>query len=122
MTSSGQVVALGVQAQIHKANSLGDSNIRFPLQQILGLIRQCQFDDQGAEAAPQHPLTRKPGRSSVGHQWACLPEVARAMMELLELRDRLEPYATFHLAGHWDEDGTRIKVPALKPAVSTGRL
>jgi nucleoside-diphosphate-sugar epimerase len=46
-----------------------------------------------------------PGRRGVGHQWAYLPDVARTMMALLARRDSLGPFATFHMAGHWDADG-----------------
>ncbi|KWA21344.1 hypothetical protein WT41_29510 [Burkholderia territorii] len=49
-----------------------------------------------------------PGRPGVGHQWAYLPDVARTMVELLERRDTLEPFARFHLGGHWDADGTQM--------------
>ena len=49
-----------------------------------------------------------PGRPGVGHQWAYLPDVARTMVELIERRDTLEPFARFHLGGHWDVDGTQM--------------
>ncbi len=49
-----------------------------------------------------------PGSPGVGHLWSYLPDVARTMVELLARRDRLEPFATFHMAGHWDVDGTRM--------------
>ena len=49
-----------------------------------------------------------PGRADTGHQWSYLPDVARTMVELLARRDRLEPFARFHMAGHWDADGTRM--------------
>jgi len=49
-----------------------------------------------------------PGSPGTGHQWAYLPDVARTMVELLARRDRLEPFARFHMAGHWDDDGTRM--------------
>lgn len=59
---------------------------------------------------PGQPVTRVslPGRTGIGHQWSYLPDVARAMVELLERRDTLEPFARFHLAGHWDADGTQM--------------
>src|SRR5450830_1538719 len=62
------------------------------------------------EDSPQQPVTRVslPGRTGIGHQWSYLPDVARAMVELLERRDTLEPFARFHLAGHWDADGTQM--------------
>ncbi len=49
-----------------------------------------------------------PGSPGVGHQWSYLPDVARTMVELLARRDRLEAFASFHMAGHWDADGTRM--------------
>ncbi len=49
-----------------------------------------------------------PGDAGVGHLWSYLPDVARTMVELLARRDRLEPFASFHMAGHWDADGTRM--------------
>ena len=49
-----------------------------------------------------------PGRAGVGHQWAYLPDVAATMVALLERRDRLEPFARFHMAGHWDPDGSAM--------------
>ena len=49
-----------------------------------------------------------PGAAGVGHQWSYLPDVARTMVELLALRERLPPFARFHLAGHWDHDGRQM--------------
>jgi len=49
-----------------------------------------------------------PGRAGMGHQWAYLPDVARTMVELLARRDTLEPFARFHMAGHWDADGRQM--------------
>ncbi|WP_038781930.1 NAD-dependent epimerase/dehydratase family protein [Burkholderia pseudomallei] len=59
---------------------------------------------------PGRPVrtVRAPGRAGVGHQWAYLPDVAQAMVELLARRDALDAFSRFHLAGHWDADGTRM--------------
>jgi len=51
---------------------------------------------------------RVPNDAGVGHQWAYLPDVARTMCALLERRDGLEPFARFHMDGHWDADGTAL--------------
>jgi hypothetical protein len=59
---------------------------------------------------PGKPVTAvsNPGHRGVGHQWSYLPDVARAMIELLARRNSLEPFATFHMAGHWDADGSHM--------------
>lgn len=59
---------------------------------------------------PGNSITRisNPGRQGVGHQWGYLPDVARTILALLARRDTLEPFAVFHMAGHWDTDGTEM--------------
>lgn len=68
---------------------------------------------------PEKPVTAVsyPGRHGVGHQWSYLPDVARTMVELLARRDSLAPFATFHMAGHWDADGSRM-VEAIERVVA----
>ena len=53
-------------------------------------------------------VVRNPGCDGVGHQWSYLPDVARTMVELLARRESLEPFAVFHMAGHWDRDGAQM--------------
>ena len=59
---------------------------------------------------PGRPVAKitYPGARGVGHQWAYLPDVARTIVQLLGRRDSLEPFATFHMRGHWDPDGTQM--------------
>ncbi|MGX9937828.1 NAD-dependent epimerase/dehydratase family protein [Advenella kashmirensis] len=59
---------------------------------------------------PGRPLKKvfKPEKAGTGHQWAFLPDVARTMVALLNRRETLEPFARFHMKGHWDEDGTQM--------------
>ena len=54
-------------------------------------------------------------RAGVGHQWAYLPDVAETMVRLVEAG---EPpgFATFHMEGHWDADGTAM-IAAIRRAV-----
>jgi nucleoside-diphosphate-sugar epimerase len=68
---------------------------------------------------PGNPVTAVscPGRRGVGHQWSYLPDVARTMVELLVRRDSLAPFATFHMAGHWDADGSQM-VEAIQRVVA----
>lgn len=62
-----------------------------------------------------------PGRSGVGHQWAYLPDVAETVVRLLEKADALEPFATFHMDGHWDADGTGM-IEAIRAAAGNPRI
>lgn len=48
-----------------------------------------------------------PNAPGVGHQWAYLPDVAETMVRLVE-QGRLGDFAAFHMAGHWDADGTAM--------------
>jgi len=50
----------------------------------------------------------RPADPGVGHEWSYLPDVARTVLELLEKANTLEPFAVFHMAGHWDPDGTAL--------------
>jgi nucleoside-diphosphate-sugar epimerase len=41
-----------------------------------------------------------PGPLDIMHEWAYLPDMAQALVRLVEQRERLAPYATFGFAGH----------------------
>jgi nucleoside-diphosphate-sugar epimerase len=59
---------------------------------------------------PGQPVKKisNPGTHGIGHSWAYLPDVARTMVELLARRESLDAFARFHMAGHWDGDGTQF--------------
>ena len=65
------------------------------------------------------PITRiyDPGKPGMGHQWSYVPDVARTVIELLNKGTALEPFATFHMAGHWDADGTQM-IQAIRRVVA----
>jgi nucleoside-diphosphate-sugar epimerase len=58
-------------------------------------------------AAPGKPLTRvlDPGKPGVGHSWAYLPDLAEAMVLLLEREEALAAFELVHFEGHWLERG-----------------
>jgi nucleoside-diphosphate-sugar epimerase len=60
-----------------------------------------------------------PSPAGVGHQWSYIPDVARTMVQLLERRDALAPFAVFHMAGHWDANGMQMAEAICR--VVTGR-
>ncbi len=59
---------------------------------------------------PARPVARilVPNDPGVGHQWAYLPDVAETVAALVDRRGALEPFAAFHMAGHWDPDGAAM--------------
>lgn len=65
-------------------------------------------------------LVLQPGRAGVGHQWAYLPDLARTIVLLLGQRVTLAPFARFHMAGHWDADGTQMVASILRIAREHG--
>lgn len=70
---------------------------------------------------PGQPVSRisNPG-IGIGHQWAYLPDVARTMIALLERRERLDAFADFHMAGHWDADGSQLAAAIRRVVVKHG--
>jgi nucleoside-diphosphate-sugar epimerase len=49
-----------------------------------------------------------PSEPGIGHQWAYLPDVARTIVKLLERRTELDRFSNFHMAGHWDANGSQM--------------
>jgi nucleoside-diphosphate-sugar epimerase len=73
---------------------------------------------------PGKPIDKvqNPASPGIGHQWGYLPDVARTIVELLARRQSLEPFASFHMAGHWDHDGTEMPEAIRRViAAQTGR-
>ena len=73
---------------------------------------------------PDQPVTRVnvPGARGIGHLWSYLPDVARTMVELVEARNSLNSFAAFHMAGHWDADGTLMAEAISQVVVHHGGL
>ncbi len=61
-----------------------------------------------------------PGLPGVGHQWAYLPDVAAAIVALVERRASLPPFARFHFGGHWDADGSSMAAEVVRVAAAHG--
>jgi nucleoside-diphosphate-sugar epimerase len=60
------------------------------------------------------------GDTGAGHHWSYIPDVARTMVLLLENRDSMEPCTAFHMAGHWDSDGTKMAQAIINAVVWSG--
>ena len=72
---------------------------------------------------PGQPINsiKVPSDPGVGHQWAYLPDVARTMLKLLDVRARLDAFASFHMAGHWDSNGKKIAMAIRRVAEHYGQ-
>jgi nucleoside-diphosphate-sugar epimerase len=62
-----------------------------------------------------------PGTQGTGHQWAYLPDVAETMVRLLKKIEDLETFATFHMEGHWDADGSQM-IEAIRRNTGNSRI
>ncbi|MFM2088378.1 MAG: hypothetical protein RLZZ237_3247 [Pseudomonadota bacterium] len=62
-----------------------------------------------------------PGTEGVGHQWSYLPDVARTMLQLLDLRHTLPAFARFHMAGHWDHNGRQMTAAIARAVLQSGK-
>ena len=71
---------------------------------------------------PGKPVGRiaNPAAPGVGHQWAYLPDVAATLAALIERRAELDPFARFHMNGHWDPDGTAMAAAIARVAAKHG--
>ncbi len=97
---------------------------------LIGRAGDCGGPEAGSNGVAQglvkagRPVSRiyNPGRRGVGHQWSYVPDVARTVIELLRKGEALDSFATFHTAGHWDADGSRM-IEAIRSVVMrrTGR-
>jgi len=62
-----------------------------------------------------------PGKEGVGHQWSYLPDVARTMLQLLNVSHTLPAFARFHMAGHWDHDGRQMTAAITRAVLQSGK-
>lgn len=100
-------IRVQLEQRLHDATRRGARAIVVRAGDFFGPRAANSWFSQGL-VRPGKPVgtIRVPNDIGVGHQWAYLPDVARTMCALLERRDTLEPFARFHMDGHWDADGT----------------
>jgi nucleoside-diphosphate-sugar epimerase len=122
LTKKG-AIRVEMEARLQRASDEGVRVLIVRAGDFFGPIAGNNWFSQGL-VKPGHPVGKisYPGARGVGHEWSYLPDVARTMVELLARRDTLEPFARFHMGGHYDDDGTRF-VTAIRRVVEhrTGR-
>jgi len=62
-----------------------------------------------------------PGPRAVGHAWAYLPDLAEAMVRLVERADDFPAFEVFHFGGHWISPGIEI-AQAVRRALNRPQL
>ncbi|MDM8359105.1 NAD-dependent epimerase/dehydratase family protein [Pandoraea communis] len=70
--------------------------------------RNSWFAEGLVKAGRTTRAVQVPNAHGVGHEWSYLPDVAQTMVMLIERRHTLDAFSNFHMAGHWDADGTEM--------------
>jgi nucleoside-diphosphate-sugar epimerase len=126
LTIKGRIRA-EMERRLHAAARAGSSVLVVRAGDFFGPRAHNNWFSQGL-VKPGKPVTSitNPGRRGIGHHWAYLPDVAETMVRLLEKAEMLEPFAVFHMEGHWDGDGTAmikaIRTAAGNPAIKVRGL
>lgn len=108
LTRKGRIRAT-MEGRLRDASRSGVQTIIVRAGDFFGPSTRNSWFAQGL-VKPGH-LTRVvqvPNAPGAGHEWSYLPDVAKAMVELIEHRAMLGPFSNFHMAGHWDADGTEM--------------
>ena len=102
-------IRVELEARLQRASAQGARVLIVRAGDFFGPQASNSWFAQGL-VKPGQPVrtVQYPGRPGIGHQWSYLPDVARAMVELLAIRAGLPAFARFHLAGHWDHDGRQM--------------
>jgi nucleoside-diphosphate-sugar epimerase len=102
-------IRVEMEARLQRASEEGARVIIVRAGDFFGPNAGNNWFSQGL-VKPGQPVKKisNPGTRGVGHEWSYLPDVARTMRELLAHRDTLEAFARFHMAGLYDDDGTKF--------------
>jgi nucleoside-diphosphate-sugar epimerase len=63
-----------------------------------------------------------PGANNQRHSWAYLPDVAESMVRLLEQRQALPAFDTYHFKGHWLRNGALMDALCQLAGISSRRV
>ena len=114
-------IRVELEARLERASTQGAKVIIVRAGDFFGPRAGNNWFSQGL-VKPGQPVRSVlyPGAPGVGHQWSYLPDVARTMLQLLAVRDRLPPFARFHMAGHWDHDGRQMTAAIVRATERAG--
>jgi nucleoside-diphosphate-sugar epimerase len=102
-------IRVELEARLQAATARGARVIVVRAGDFFGARAGNSWFSQGLVKSGQPVKTvNLPGDRGVGHLWSYVPDVARTMIALLARQEALPPFAVFHMAGHWDADGTQM--------------
>lgn len=108
LTEKG-AIRVALEARLEQATEHGARVIIVRAGDFFGPKARNNWFSQGLVKPGKRPARiMNPGTAGVGHGWAYLPDVARTMIELIACRAALDPFACFHMQGHWDDDGRQF--------------
>jgi nucleoside-diphosphate-sugar epimerase len=121
LTAKGRI-RVEMEQRLRAAARAGSSVLIVRAGDFFGPGARNNWFSQGL-VKPGKPVTTitNPGRCGIGHQWAYLPDVAETMVRLTEKTEMLEPFAVFHMGGHWDSDGAQM-IHAIRTAVGNSDI
>lgn len=119
-TTTKGAIRVEMEARLRRASESGVQAIIVRAGDFFGPGAANNWFSQGLLKVGQ-PVTSVmyPGRKGVGHQWAYLPDVAEIMFRLIENRQNLPAFASYHMEGVWDADGTKMIAAIEKAAGRT---
>lgn len=108
VTRKGRIRA-EMEARMRRASEAGLQAIIVRAGDFFGPQARNSWFSQGMVRIGR-PVTSiaNPPAAGVGHQWSYLPDVARAMVGLIERRQTLPAFGNFHMTGHWDATGREM--------------
>ncbi len=114
-------IRVQLEQRLHAASRNGTQVIVVRAGEFFGPKVGNSWFSQGL-IKPGSPIRQisMPGAPGIGHQWSYVPDVARTMIELLQRRAQLAPYADFHMAGHWDDDGKQMAAAIKRVVIQHG--
>jgi nucleoside-diphosphate-sugar epimerase len=108
VTVKGRIRA-EMEARLQRAAEAGTPVLILRAGDFFGPHASNNWFSQGlVQAGKPIAAVTYPGKPGIGHQWTYLPDMAETMAQLIEKGDALEPFAVFHMEGHWDADGTEM--------------
>ncbi|WP_353189238.1 NAD(P)H-binding protein [Pandoraea pnomenusa] len=120
LTRKGRI-RVAMESRLRDASGRGMQTIIVRAGDFFGAQTRNSWFGQGLIKPGQTTrVVQVPNAPGVGHEWSYLPDVARTIVALIEQRDTLGAFSNFHMAGHWDADGTALAAAIVRVMATRG--